>query len=150
MATYKGSFMLRLLLLSLTLLLLLACGKAKFYTPTSQALQCTTNELNGFINVSCPNGVSYSFLAPQNGTNGLDGADGINGQDGLDAQQIKVIDPCGDFVNAVDEVLLVFPDKTVIAWYKNVGMVVLQPGIQYQTTDAQQCRFSVDSEGNVL
>lgn len=142
--------MIKLVLSLLTLFLLVACGDAEFAMPTNQALQCTTDEFNGRIYVACPNGVSYSFSAPMPGLNGLDGADGINGQDGLNAQAIKVIDPCGDFVNTVDEVLLIFPDNTVIAWYINVGMVVLTPNVQYQTTDAQQCKFKVTKNGEVL
>lgn len=140
--------MLRIILLIMATFVLIACGRSKF-TITQTEIQCSTTEVNGNISVSCPNGVNYSFPAPVNGIDGNNGNDGINGTNGINAQGILVIDPCGDLLNEVDEVLLVFPDKSVLAWYQNVGMVVLTPGVTYQTTDNQRCVFKVDSNGNV-
>jgi hypothetical protein len=137
------------LVLTMTLLsttiLLLACGRAEF-TSTQLQQQCATVENGGRVSVSCPNGLNYSFTAP---TNGINGVDGVNGVDGMDTQDITVFDPCGDDPSSVDEILLIFPDKSVLAWYKNVGLVVLTPGVTYQTTDNQRCIFKVDSDGNV-
>jgi len=71
-----------------------------------------------------------------------DGQDGENGTDGADAEYFieKVVDPCGDG-KGVDEILLVTMDG-VLAWYKNVGLVVLEDG-NYVTTDKQRCKFSI-------
>lgn len=136
--------MLKLALTLFVLVVLVACGRAKFATPTQQQVQCITNEANGIIHVNCPNGVYYSFPAPN------DGVDGRDGENGTNAQGIRIVDPCGDYVGGVDEVILVFPDNTAIAWYKNVGMVALTPNTLYQTTDGQMCRFKVDVNGNVV
>lgn len=135
-------------LLLLSLIVFVACGNAKF-TVTQSQVQCDSIEANGMINVKCPNGVNYAFPAPTDGIDGNDGLDGQNGTDGMNAQGILVIDPCGDVLNQVDEVLLIFPDKSVLAWYQGVGFVVLTPGVQYQTTDNQRCLFNIDANGNV-
>jgi hypothetical protein len=140
--------MLRVLLILLATLVLVACGRARF-TVTQVQQQCTTQEANGLINVNCPNGVNYSFPAPTDGIDGQDGVDGQNGTNGMNAQGILVVDPCGDNLNQVDEVLLIFPDKSVLAWYQGVGFVVLTPGVTYQTTDSQRCIFKIDSNANV-
>jgi len=140
--------LLKINLLFVVLFLLVACGDVKF-TVTQTELQCDSSELNGTINVKCPNGTNYAFPAPTDGIDGNDGLDGQNGTDGMNAQGILVVDPCGDVLNQVDEVLLIFPDKSVLAWYQGVGFVVLTPGVQYQTTDNQRCTFKVDVDGNV-
>ena len=73
------------------------------------------------------------------GNDGVDGADGINGRDGT---QIELVDPCGDGPG-VDEVVMIFGDGTVLAWYQNIGFSVLQEGVSYRTTDPQNCKFSI-------
>lgn len=75
------------LLLS-SLFVLTSCG-VKFTTSivkySTPAIQCTT-ALNGAnIDVTCPNGVNYSFPAPTNGRNGNDGSDGKDGTNGHNA-----------------------------------------------------------------
>ena len=129
------------------LVVLIACDNANFAMPTQQQQQCLTTELNDLIRVNCPNGNYYSFAAP---LDGVDGRNGLDGENGVNAQGIRIVDPCGDFVGQVDEILLIFPDNTAVAWYVNVGMVALTPNTQYQTTDGQQCRFKVDLNGNVV
>jgi len=109
---------------------LTACGNASF-----QAVKYTCS-IDG-PQIVCPDGTSADL--PEDGNDGVDGVNGIDGQDGT---QVKIIDPCGDGPG-VDEVVMVFGDGTVLAWYLNVGFSVLQEGVRYQTTDSQKCQFSV-------
>lgn len=97
------------------------------------------------VMLSCP---GQDPVLIENGQDGADGQDGIDGQDGADSI-VQIVDPCGDDPGEVDEVLLVMHNGTVLAWFKNVGLVVLQPGASYQTTDKQKCNFSIDASGNV-
>lgn len=133
-------------LLSIAVLILLAACSKEEITYTQQEVQCTTTEVGQRILVECPNGMNYQFDAPRDG---IDGVNGLNGTNGNDAQGITVIDPCGDMVASVDEILLVFPDGRVLAWYQNVGLTLLTPGTVYQTTDAQACVFTVNSNGSI-
>lgn len=54
----------------------------------------------------------------------------------------EIVDPCGDG-RGFDEVLLVMDSGAIIAWYKNLGLVVLDDGY-YRTTDKQRCRFQIE------
>lgn len=85
----------------------------------------------------------------KDGTNGVDGKDGADGQDGEDGQDavLEIIDPCGDGPGH-DEVLLVMFDGSILAWYYDLGLSLLEEGVTYQTTDAQRCRFQI-IEGTV-
>ena len=139
--------LLNLILMSSAALLIACADKDKNFSSTQSNQQCETKEVNGQVEIRCPNGINYAFQAPVDGIDGQDGLDGLNGTNGMDAQGITVADPCGDNLNQVDEVLLFFPDNTVIAWYLGVGMVVLTPNVMYQTTDNQHCKFSVDQHG---
>lgn len=59
----------------------------------------------------------------------------------------QYIDPCGDAPGQFDEVLLLMTDGTLVAYFEDGGrrfLSVLGDG-NYQTTDAQKCRFSVVS-----
>lgn len=83
--------------------------------------------------------------------------DGLDGEDGSDAVQsqfqvVEVIDPCGDYdgpgnSDDHDEVLLKLQDGTILAWYKNLGLTILMPGFNYQTTDKQKCKFRINNDG---
>lgn len=53
----------------------------------------------------------------------------------------EVIDPCGDGPGQ-DEILLVLSEGSVVAWYKDLGLVELEDG-NYVTTDSQSCSFSI-------
>jgi len=95
--------------------------------------------------------------AGKDGTNGEDGEDGANGLDGSDGADgsnsiIEVIDPCGDTPNVHDEVLLRLEDGRLVASFSsNVNgdytrFSLLQPGVNYMTTDTSGCFFSVDGD----
>lgn len=79
------------------------------------------------------------------GPQGVPGNDGDPGQDAI----IEIIDPCGDGEGYLDEVILVLSDGSLIAWYKNRGLAVLEPG-QYQTTDPQKCLFEVTEDYEII
>lgn len=139
----------------LSLLGLAACGRAKF-EPVNY--QC---KIEGNL-IMCPDGSQAELPKDgidgkdgkdgsdgangQDGQDGIDGADGQNGQDGkdgLDGSIVNVIDPCGDKPNAVDEIILQLENDVFLAWFKDVGLVVLNQNTMYQTTDSQKCLFSI-------
>lgn len=84
-------------------------------------------------------------MGPQGetGPQGLPGMDGVDGQDSI----IQVINPCGEDPDHPDEVILQFSDGTWLAWYKNVGLYVLENDVEYETTDHQKCRFQITENG---
>jgi len=58
----------------------------------------------------------------------------------------EVIDPCGDYSNHFDEVLLVMSDGSIVAYFDSGNkrfLTILQDGI-YRTTDKQSCRFEIE------
>lgn len=63
------------------------------------------------------------------------------------SDRIRIIDPCGDGPGH-DEVVLIFPGGEVMAWYLDLGLTLLEPGVVYRTTDTQRCLFMVDPETN--
>jgi hypothetical protein len=72
-------------------------------------------------------------------------------QDATSMGIVAVIDPCGDGPG-FDEVILQLADGTLIAYFESGSrrhLSILGPG-NYQTTDQQQCLFSVDSNLEVL
>lgn len=124
----------KFILLTVTLLVLVACGHR--HTNVYQNVNgssCTTSQVPEGALIECTDGTSALVPNGQNGSSSI----------------VNVVDPCGDG-SGPDEILLVMDNGQVIAWYQNLGLSVLQPNQQYRTTDAQQCRFQVDVNGNVL
>lgn len=80
---------------------------------------------------------------------GATGPQGLPGVDGEDAI-IEVIDPCGDKPGHVDEVLFRLANGDIAAWYKNVGLVILEKNVKYQTTDKQKCKFKINNAGAIV
>lgn len=62
---------------------------------------------------------------------------------------IEIVDPCGDHKGHPDEIVLIFSDGSVLAWYKDLGFSVLEEGVVYQTTDKQKCKFKIEN-GQVI
>lgn len=138
------------ILLILVAMFQMGCGRASFNT---SKLSCAVvgNE------IQCPNGSVFPLpkdgrdgapgapgLNGEDGKDGADGADGQDGADGADGQdgtKVIVVYPCGQS-NPHDEVVL-FIDGVPLAWFKNVGLVVLQEGVLYQTTDDLKCKFRI-------
>jgi hypothetical protein len=87
------------------------------------------------------------------GPQGERGPSGVDGVDGKDANS-TVIDPCGDTVGIIDEVLLVMPDNKILGSFsdtvegRNTRFVLIPDGT-YMTTDGSSCVFTV-REGKVL
>ncbi len=101
---------------------------------------------------SCSDGGHFiEGPAGEQGTSGADGQDGLDGSDGVDGQDgvngiLEVIDPCGDFPGAKDEILLRLYDGTLVAFYMENHrrfLTIVTTG-NYRTSDGQECRFSVD------
>lgn len=88
--------------------------------------------------ISCTDGTE-TFVP--NGMDGSDGQDGANGQDSI----LDLIDPCGDGPGP-DEILIVLSDGNIIAWYKNLGLTILQCDTVYVTTDKQKCKFKITED----
>jgi len=55
---------------------------------------------------------------------------------------LAIIDPCGDGLG-YDEVIIKLQGPLYLAWYQNLGLVVLNENQNYSTTDAQQCGFRI-------
>lgn len=129
-----------LLTMGLLLLVMLIFGCDKYPTGAEQYKSCTITQTK----MLCPDGTEYDL--PVDGRDGLDGADGEDGVDGMDGAPgtiIAVYDPCGDKLGHPDEVLLLFDDGSILAWYLDLGFTVLIEGVQYVTTDKQKCEFMV-------
>jgi len=86
-------------------------------------------------------------------------ADVCNGVNGQDAPQnpfmpVGLVDPCGPS-GGQDEVFLKLSNGTLVASFSNntagayTRLSVLKPGVNYMTTDTDNCYFSVDSNGNL-
>ncbi len=134
-------------LVKISLLTILAvfvtnCGKSRF-----EAVQPAVCTVSGGV-ISCPDGTSEQIPVPKDGVGGIDGVDGIDGEDGSDGQDgtdgatFNIVDPCGDG-QGHDEVLIILNDGRVLAWYVNLGFTILNENVNYQTTDAQKCKFKV-------
>lgn len=116
--------------------LLINCGDtSQGYKPNYVAgpLQsCSVESVVGGAIMSCPDG-SEVFIS-----NGTDGIDGLNGL------FVDVIDPCGP-QTAHDEVLFIDINNNYYAWFKNVGLVILNENTIYQTTDGTKATFKIEN-----
>lgn len=94
----------------------------------------------------------FSCGAAPRGPQGPPGPAGPQGPVGAAGENavIKTIDPCGDDPGHVDEILLFLNDGTIVAWYKNKGLAILEVGIVYVTTDHQKCMFGITNDGEVI
>lgn len=125
----------RVIILGITLIILslimLGCGRSSFY----QSSRCTVDEVDSGAIISCEDGSTAVIY------------DGEDGEDGMDAVSpiLYMLDPCGDHPGHVDELLIV-TDSGVIAWYKNIGLVLIEPNVRYRTTDKQKCTFEINSD----
>lgn len=88
--------------------------------------------------------------------NGTDGLNGSNGQDASPSPftPVSIVNPCGDAPGIYDEVFLKLQNGTLIASFsdnangQNTRFSVLTAG-SYQTTDGDNCVFTLDSSGNI-
>jgi hypothetical protein len=74
-----------------------------------------------------------------------------NLQSSLNGSAIKIIDVCGDYPGYFDEVILKTNTGKYIAYFEDGGRRFLSelPVGTYQTTDKQQCSFTVSAAGLV-
>lgn len=117
------------------------CGRASYYSNKG----CHVTETPNGAVIECDDGSSAVVYNGEDGTDGVDGEDGIDGTNPI----LATLDPCGDDPGHVDEILLVI-DGGVIAWYKNKGLTLLAPNVNYVTTDHQKCQFSIDENYNLV
>lgn len=99
---------------------------------------CFVAQNEGGVDIYCDDGTS-AFIS--------DGIDGIPGTNGV-SSIISIVDPCGRQTQ-FDEILIGFQGGTVVAWYEDRGLVVLEPNLVYETTDGTNCRFIVDVNGSI-
>lgn len=133
----------KILKLLLIILVLPACGERNNKGPS-----CSVTATQ----IICPDGSSVNL--PEDGLPGVDGRDGVDGVDGTNGSVIEILDPCGDYIhgnspnnpNSADEVVLRLDNGLFLAWYKDLGFVVLDQGVIYQTTDKQKCSFMIQND----
>lgn len=61
----------------------------------------------------------------------------------------EIIDPCGDFPNHADEIIIKMYNGDLVVYFQDGGrrfLTVLEPG-NYRTTDRQKCRFTITEDG---
>lgn len=66
---------------------------------------------------------------------------------------VEYLDPCGDYVNQYDELILKTSSGDYIAYFEQGGkrfLTKLLRNTQYQTTDNQGCLFKIDTNGNLI
>ena len=142
------------ILLVSALLGLTACGQSHLFVVEKNTLIETTR---GYIEACGTYGTIFNSGQDTDNNGQLEAneitssdyiCDGVNGSDGLDSLIVNVINPCGDG-QGHDEIILELSDGTFMAWYKNLGLSLLEENKTYRTTDAQQCRFKI-TNGQVL
>lgn len=92
-----------------------------------------------------------------NGTNGSDGQDGEDGQDAPPTQftPVAIIDPCGDAPGIADEIFLRLASNQLLWSFSdnqnglNTRFSLAYPG-SFKTTDGSNCKFTIDSNNNVI
>ena len=111
------------------------CGQVAFNTK-KDILSCTVETIGNESVMTCPDGTSAVI------EDGTDGSNGIDGTNGLDGNLVALIDPCGDGPGE-DEILIETDTGQFIAWYRNLGLVLLTENVNYITTDSQKCKFKI-------
>lgn len=154
MYTKDKIVLLILMSLFLTLAVFLSgCGQP-FYTEHRETLNCSVEKTDDVTIIECPDGTVAEIDDGENGSDGingvdgLDGLNGIDGVDGMDGTTFTLVDPCGDGPGH-DELLIKLNDNTYLAWYYNLGFVILNEYTNYVTTDSQRCSFHIE-EGVLL
>lgn len=105
---------------------------------------CSVTENTQTITVSCTDGTLATWNKPKDGAKGDKGDTGAQGPAGS-GTILETINPCGTNKKDVDEILIRLSDNKIVAWYKNVGLVILGPGA-YETTDHDKCKFTVNED----
>jgi hypothetical protein len=132
--------MTKLMCIAALALIAVGCGDN---TEFESVNQCKVDQIIGGVLITCGDTqqIVYNGTPGLDGTDGHNGNDGTNGQDGQDSIQ-KVYDPCGNGPGA-DEIVLKLANNQFMAWYLNLGLVLLDQNVVYQTTDAQHCKFKI-------
>lgn len=104
---------------------------------------------------SCDNGGVRVVLSIDGNLTAYESCNGLDGEP-LPSQivSVELINPCGDAPNIHDEVLMKFPDGTIVSSFsdnkegKNTRFSILTPG-NYMTTDGDNCLFMIGEDGHV-
>jgi len=145
------------LIFGLLAMILVACGVDNTITFDNPESCSVVDNL-----LTCPDGSTFDLATLQGeqgppgpqgqpgpiGPQGLPGPQGEQGSAADPALIVDLIDPCGP-TSGPDEVLFILSTGQFAAWYKDVGLVVLEDGT-YRTTDSQQCRFRISDSGTTL
>ena len=135
-----------ILLLTIAIVLT-ACSGGRHIIEADIADSCSVESFNGGAKISCPDGTSEVIL---NGAAGSNGADGADGADAVlpDLAFVDFIDPCGDNPGHFDEIILVTQGGDFVSYFESGNkrfLTILECGVNYITTDAQQCNFSINA-----
>lgn len=114
---------------------------------------------NGGVTLIIGKDVNRSGVLELAEDSNIQSVDICNGQDGTSAPvsqltPVGIINPCGDAPNLQDEVFLKLQNGTILtsisenANGKNTRLSFLTQGT-YITTDGDNCRFTIDSVGNI-
>lgn len=140
-----------LTLITIMIFVLFGCGRT--HTKT-EYVGCSVEDTPKGAVVTCPDGTEVPVYDGEDGENGSDGKDGEDGEDApvSDTTIVDILDPCGDDPDHYDEVLLITQGGSVIAYFRegknHEFLSLLVPG-DYETTDKQECEFTVNPDYSV-
>lgn len=120
---------------------------------------CTVMQAENGAIILCQDGTSVLVLNGKDGEKGEQGDKGDRGDNGENGVTpgvspyniVAIIDPCGPDSNHFDEILIRLANNTLIAFFEDGGkrfLASLPPG-NYETTDRQKCRFTVNADMTV-
>lgn len=150
--------------------ILAGCGYTTYWIPGPSG-PAGTNGHNSLIDLvtsaaGCSNGgttVLSGIDADDSGTLELGevskSSEICNGADGSDAPPtpytpVELVNPCGDAPGVYDEIFLKLSNGTIVASFSqnaagdNTRFSILTAG-SYQTTDGDNCVFTLDSSGHI-
>lgn len=120
---------------------------------------CSNGGLTVLMGVDANDNLVLDTLEVQQSNEICNGQNGSNGQNGLDAPPTPfsptgLVEPCGDAPGVFDEVFIRLANGSIVASFSdnisgyNTRFSLLTPGT-YQTTDGDNCIFSLDNNGNI-
>lgn len=130
-----------LLVLLGTVLLIVSCGEPSPRVQVNPYPACSVTAVPQGSLIKCADGTSTLVPNPVNTTTQF--------------TIVGIVDPCGDAPGIHDEVFLRLADNSLLASFSdnasgtNTRFVVIPAG-NYQTTDGDNCTFTIDSGFNIV
>ena len=124
-----------------SMLFLAACGVSKFKLtdPRVNVLNpCTVTSGTGVTNVDC--GAYNQFVFNHSPLTAAD----------LTNEGAAVLEPCDGSVESSDEVIIILPDNTVLAFNQVNEVSLLSPNVRYIFKQGCTAKFILDSNGYVV